>query len=128
MSDSDKKQVGLTNRGGEALAVLMKTGLFPNESDAYRVGIAYSLAKPLNMNAAPESGYHTKFNAVGGLDTDGRIRQLIEILRPDLSERPYATAEKLAELGIVELARRVNEHDSIPTILSELSVESESAS
>jgi hypothetical protein len=121
MADSvnDKKQIGLTSAGSGALEQLMDAGLFATETDAYKVGITYALAKGLNPSDAPESGYQTKFNAAGGLDTYQEIRDLIAILRPDDAGRPYATAERLAELGITALAERIAAHESLSDILAE---------
>lgn len=116
---SDKKQIGLTPAGNAALTELMEAGLFEAESDAYRVSIAYALAKGFDPNDAPESGYQTKFNAAGGLDTAQDIRDLVAILRPQDARRPYAVAERLAELGITDLARRIAAHEPLAEILSE---------
>ena len=89
----DKRQIGLTLAGSEALGKLMEEGLFDSESDAYKLAIAYALAKGVHPDAAPSGGYQTKFNAAGGIDIDGQVRDLISVLLPDCSERPYAAAE-----------------------------------
>lgn len=122
---SDKKQIGLTRAGSEALAELMGAGLFASETDAYRVGISYALAKGMDPSGAPEGGYQTKFNAAGGLDVYSEIRDLVTILRPQDADRPYTTAERLAELGITALATRVAEHESFAEILSEFAEDEE---
>jgi hypothetical protein len=116
----DKKQIGLTAAGNVALGVLMDADLFATETDAYRFAIAYSLAKGEDPSNAPEGGYQTKFNAAGGLDVYGEIRDLITILRPEQKDRPYATSERLAELGLVALASRINAHDSLASVISEI--------
>jgi hypothetical protein len=118
-SVSDKKQIGLTATGSVALDQLMEAELFATETDAYRIGIAYALAKGLDPTGAPDGGYQTKFNAAGGLDTYQEIRDLISILRPQDAGRPYATAERLAELGITALAERTAAHESMADILNE---------
>ena len=115
----DKKQIGLTNSGNDALAQLMEAGLFATETDAYKVGIAYALAKGLDPDSAPDRGYQTKFNAAGGLDVYQEIRDLIAILRPEDASRPYSTAEKLAELGVTEMAGRIAAHESMAEVLAE---------
>lgn len=89
-SVSDKKQIGLTPAGSAALDQLMDEELFATETDAYRVGITYALAKGLDPTDAPESGYQTKFNAAGGLDTYQEIRDLYPATarcRPPLCDR-----------------------------------------
>jgi len=116
----DKKQIGLTAAGNVALAVLMDAELFATETDAYKFAIAYSLAKGDDPSNAPEGGYQTKFNAAGGLDVYGEIRDLISILRPEQKDRPYATSERLAELGLVAVAGRINAHDSLASVISEI--------
>ena len=118
---SDKKQIGLTPAGGIALDQLMSAGLFASETDAYKVAIAYSLAKGYEPSQAPDGGYQTKFNAAGGLDVYQEIRDLIAILRPQDALHPYATAERLAEIGVTELASRVAAHESVADILAEFS-------
>src|SRR5690242_20572478 len=123
---ADKKQIGLTREGGEALDELMDAKLFSSEMDAYRCGIGYALGMNLDVEAAPDGGYQTKFNAAGGLDTYQEIRDLIATLRPNDADRPYATAEKLAELGITEMAARVAAHESLSDVLAELDVVSDS--
>ncbi len=115
---ADKKQIGLTPAGNAALAQLMDAELFATETDAYKVGIAYSLGKGLDPDEAPESGYQTKFNAAGGLDVYQEIRDVIGILRPRDADRPYATAERLAELGVTALAERIAAHESLADILA----------
>lgn len=117
----DKAQIGLTQVGEEAIGKLNDSGLFKEQSDAYRLGIAYALAARLDPEAAPSGGYQTKFNAAGGVDKDGRVKQLIEILGVGESGRPYATAEKLAELGITAIATRLEGGENLSDILSEIS-------
>jgi hypothetical protein len=75
----------------------------------------------MNPDQAPKGGYQTKFNAAGGIDIDGQIRDLIGILLPECSERPYATAERLAELGMSVLAKRIADQDSLADLLLGLS-------
>ena len=65
-------------------------------------------------------GYHTKFNVAGGLDLDNQIRDLISVLLPAYADRPYATAERLAEAGIRQLAARIEAKESLADILEEL--------
>ena len=76
----DKRQIGLTSAGQTALEVLMADGRFATETDAYKFGISYAIAAGLDPDEAPPGGYNTKFNAGGGLDIDGVIRDLIDVL------------------------------------------------
>lgn len=116
---SEKKQIGLTAAGNLALEQLMLAGLFATETDAYKVGITYALAKECDPSMAPERGYQTKFNAAGGLDLYGQISELITVLRPADAAHPYATAERLAEIGISEIVSRIESHESLADILEE---------
>ena len=117
----DKVQIGLTKQGDEALETLTKQmELLTTEGDAYKLAVAYALGKNMQVSEAPERGYGTKFNATGGLDRDGTLRDLIVLLRPEYAGRPYANAERLAELGVTELAKRLTAHETLADILTEL--------
>jgi hypothetical protein len=65
--------------------------------------------------------YNTKFNALGTLESGSSIRDLIEILGIGETNRPFATAEKLAELGVTKLARRLGGSKSLADIMTEVS-------
>jgi hypothetical protein len=119
-SADDKKQIGLAANGGRALDRLLAEGLFATEGDAYKFGIAYAIAVGLGPEDAPDRGYGTKFNATGGLDRDGLIRDVLTVLQIGDVSRPYATAERLAEAGLVAVAKRVDAHESLAEILAEL--------
>lgn len=114
----DKKQIGLTPAGSAALAVLMEEDRFSSETDAYKFAIAYAIAAELDLDSAPSGGYGTKYNASGGVDIDGLIRSLIDILNVGDTDRPYATAEKLAELGVTAIAERLRGSESLADIMS----------
>jgi hypothetical protein len=119
-TSDDKKQIGLTLAGSKALARLMATGLFAIEGDAYKFGIAYAVAMGIDPDDAPDSGYGTKFNATGGLDREGLVRDLLSVLNIGDATRPYATAERLAEVGLIALVKRIEAHESLAEILEEL--------
>lgn len=116
----DKKQIGLTLAGSKALARLMAEGLFTIEGDAYKFGIAYAVATGIDPDDAPDSGYATKFNATGGLDREGLVRDLLSVLNVGDATRPYATAERLAEVGLTALVKRIEAHESLAEILQAL--------
>jgi hypothetical protein len=116
----DKKQIGLTKAGQEALAILMADNRFASESDAYKLGIAYAIATNLSPDDAPEGGYGTKFNAAGGLDIDRVIANLLRVLEIGDPDRPYTAAERLAEAGICALAKRIEDHESLADIMGAL--------
>ncbi|GAA2755873.1 hypothetical protein [Actinopolymorpha rutila] len=118
-SGEDKLQIGLTSAGQRALDVLMADGRFATESDAYKFGIAYAIAVGLDLDDAPQGGYKTKYNASGGIDLDGVIRDLLDVLHVGDRRRPYATAEKLAELGVTAVAARLEGSETLADIISE---------
>lgn len=118
---ADKKQIGLTPEGNQALDSLMLLGLFEAEVDAYRFAITYAIAAGLRLEDAPKSGYVTKYAATGTLDQPGIIRDLLSILGIGEVQRPYATAERLAELGVRALATRIEAHEALDSILTGVS-------
>lgn len=117
----DKRQIGLTSIGQTAIEVMMGDSRFATETDAYKFGISYAVAARLNPEEAPPGGYNTKFNASGGLDIDGVIRILVEVLAIGDPKRPYATAEKLAELGVTAVAKRLEGNESLADIMADVS-------
>ena len=117
----DKRQIGLTPAGQTALEVMMADGRFATETDAYKFGISYAIAAGFDPDEAPPGGYNTKFNASGGLDIGNVIRDLIEVLGVGDPRRPYATAEKLAELGVKAVASRLEGNESLADIMAEAS-------
>lgn len=125
-TQEDKQQIGLTAAGNlaiEDLAPESRDGSFASQTDAYRFAISYAIAMGLDPADAPQGGYSTKFNALGTLESGSSIRDLIDILGIGDTSRPFATAEKLAELGVRELARRLKGNESLADILSEVSAQ-----
>jgi hypothetical protein len=122
-AQEDKQQVGLTPSGEEAIQILMSDGRFASQTDAYRFAISYAIAAGLDLADAPPGGYTTKFSALGTLESGSSIRDLIEILGIGDAGRPFATAEKLAELGVREIARRLEGNESLADVLSETSTD-----
>ncbi|MDG4754607.1 hypothetical protein AB0N38_02245 [Micromonospora aurantiaca] len=120
-STDDKQQIGLTSDGAKALERLMREGTFATEGDAYKFSIAYALATEREPADAPAGGYQTKFNASGGLDRDGAVRDLVVLLRPEDSARPYATAEKLAEVGVRSVAEMLETNVGLAEIVRQAS-------
>jgi hypothetical protein len=123
-AQEDKQQVGLTPAGDDAIDILVSDGRFASQTDAYRFAIAYAIAAGLDPADAPHGGYVTKFSALGTLESGSRIRDLIEILGIGETSRPFATAEKLAELGVREIARRLEGNESLAEIMREVSASS----
>ncbi|WFE62421.1 hypothetical protein [Micromonospora sp. WMMD714] len=114
----DKQQIGLTAKGDEAIQALVADRWFANQTDAYRFAISYAVAAGLDPADAPAGGYNTKFNALGTLESGSSIRDLMDILGIGETHRPFATAEKLADLGVREIARRLEGNESLADIMT----------
>jgi hypothetical protein len=113
----DKQQIGLTPDADEAIKDLAIKH-FASQTDAYRFAITYAIAYALDPADAPKSGYVTKYNALGTLESGSSLRDLLEILQVGDQARPFATAEKLAELGVREISRRLEGNESLADIMS----------
>ena len=118
----DKTQIGLTNEGDASLDFVMQREpkLFPQARDAYRFAICYAIALGFGAEDAPKSGYETKFSASGSLDSDGILSDIVEMMDLETAGRPYATLERLAELGICDIARRLLVDETLTDILEPL--------
>ena len=116
-AQEDKQQIGLTAAGEEAIQVLVADGRFASQTDAYRFAISYAIGAGLDPADAPQGGYNTKFNALGTLESGSSIRDLIDILGVGDTQRPFATAEKLAELGVREIAKRLEGNETLAEII-----------
>jgi len=119
-SQDDKQQIGLTEEADEAIKALAESH-FASQTDAYRFAIAYAIASGLDPADAPQGGYVTKYNALGTLESGSSLRDLLEILDVGDRDRPFATAEKLAELGVREIARRLEGNESLADIMADVS-------
>lgn len=116
---SDRVTVGVNAEGQKALdALLAETPYFSEEQDAYRFAIAFSIGNGLADQVVPVRGAETKFN-IGTLDRDNRLSTLIQTAFPDRADRPYAFAEQLAHVGLVNLRTQlVESHQTLSEILS----------
>jgi hypothetical protein len=114
----DKQQIGLTPEANEAIADIATKYFGGSQQDAYRLAISYAIAADLNPADAPQSGYVTKYNALGTLESGSSLRDLLEILDIGDAARPFATAERLAELGVRDIARRLEGNESLADVMS----------
>lgn len=117
-NESDKQQIGLTQEANEAIAKIAKEHFGDSQQDAYRFAISYAIGAGLDLDDAPQGGYITKFNALGTLETGTDIRDLLEILKIGDPERPFATAERLAELGVRDIAGRLEGNETLADLLA----------
>lgn len=123
----DKQQIGLTPETNDAIAQIAADHFGGSQQDAYRFAVAYAIGAGLDLDDAPQGGYTTKFSALGTLETGTSLRDLLEILQIGEPSRPFATAEKLAELGVREIARRLDGNETLADLLSEVTEVEESA-
>ena len=121
----DKQQIGLTPEANDAIAHIAAKHFGGSQQDAYRFAIAYAIGADLDLDAAPQGGYVTKFNALGTLESGTSIRDLLEILQIGEAARPFATAEKLAELGVRDIARRLEGNETLADVLEEVATVAE---
>lgn len=118
----DKTTVGVTPAGATALERLMSTGWFTEEIDAYRLAIACAISKALVVSASLP-GVQTKFN-VGTLNKDDQVRTIVAGFSDEAGERPFAHAEKLADVGLKYLVERlVDREETLSSVLLDLSEE-----
>lgn len=120
---SDKAQIGLTPDGDEALREIASEYFGGGQQDAYRFSIAYAVAVGLTPEDAPDSGYQTKFNALGGVESGTSVRDLLDVLGVGDPARPFATAERLADIGARNLASRLRGSEGLADILESLNDE-----
>ena len=116
----DKQQIGLTPETNDAIAQIATDHFGGSQQDAYRFAIAYAIGAGLDLDDAPKGGYVTKFSALGTLETGTSLRDLLEILQIGEPARPFATAEKLAELGVRDIARRLEGNETLADLLVEV--------
>lgn len=124
-TEKDKQQIGLTPETNDAIAQIAADHFGGSQQDAYRFAIAYAIGADLDLDDAPQGGYTTKFNAIGTLETGTSIRDLLEILQIGEPARPFATAEKLAELGVRDIARRLEGNETVADLLDEVTASTE---
>jgi len=119
----DKQQIGLTPEANDAIAQIATDHFGGSQQDAYRFAISYAIGAGLDLDDAPQGGYVTKFNALGTLETGTSLRDLLEILQIGEPARPFATAEKLAELGVRDIARRLEGNETLADLMTGVAAE-----
>ena len=111
--------IGLGERAHTALKNLKEQSYFAEMADGYRFAVALALA---HGAAAPKIGAgRTTFLNVGSLDPERSIYDAVRALRDETDEPVYTTAERLAEWGVMEIAKRLEAGDfSVVEILEEV--------
>lgn len=113
---SDKTQPGLTPEAREQLDDIYEQGGFDDRQDAYRLAVAIALAERLEPMDASAS--RTTYVNIGGLDTDGSLRNAVLALRDDHEDRPVAFIERLAEAGIARIHEHLHEGRPLRELLA----------
>ncbi|WP_456847566.1 hypothetical protein [Cellulomonas sp. P5_C6] len=114
---ADKSQIGLTPAADEYLKAISNEHFGGSQRDAYLFAIAYAVGAGLDLEEAPAGGFVTKFNALGTLESGSSLRDLLAILDVGEASRPFATAERLAELGVKAIAQRLAGSETLADIL-----------
>lgn len=116
---SDKSQVGLSVDGNDHIEHLTKVHKwFETGIDAYRVAVAVALARGMQESDLKLPKQRTTKYGVGTLDESGKLREMIITLRPELSDRPYAHSEWLAEIGLSIIRNELEEGKYLIDIIS----------
>ncbi|SDQ03726.1 hypothetical protein [Arthrobacter crystallopoietes] len=114
----DKKQIGLTPEANEAIAKIAADHFGGNQQDAYRFAISYAIGAGLNLDDAPAGGYTTKYHGEA-VESGTSLRDLFQILGIGDPDRPFSTAEKLAEIGVRDMARRLDGNETLADMLGD---------
>lgn len=117
-SEQDKTQVALSLEGNDHIEHLTKIAKwFLNGQDAYKTAVSVALSRnATESDVSKLTDKKTKYH-VGGLDDSGALRDLICLLRPEFSSRPYAASEWLAEYGLFILRTEMESGRSLIEIL-----------
>jgi hypothetical protein len=117
--ESEPITIGLSHAAHGKLQRLKEDGHFTEMTDGYRFAIALAIAHGVSVPKL--GGSRTTIFNVGSLDPDRSIHLAVSALREDSDEPVYRTAERLAEWGVEELFRRVEEQGrlSVAEILAE---------
>ena len=115
---ADKQQIGLTQTGNDVIEPIAKEYFGGSQKEAYLFAISFAIGADLDIVSAPQGGYTTKYNGIGTIDPTGSVRKLLEILNIGERDRPLATMEKLADIGIRDIARRLSGNETMAEIMA----------
>lgn len=101
---NEPTMIGLSERTHPLLKRLKDDGHFAEMADAYRFGIALALAHGVQPDEI--SGARQTVFSVATIDPDREIATAIRSILGDDGSSIYRRAERLAEWGVRELARR----------------------
>ena len=105
----DVKSVGLSIEANDHIEYLTKVyKWFDDGKDAYRTACAVALARGFTEKDLPKVRNKTNKYGIGTIDDTGSLRDLICTMRPELSNRPYAASEWLAEIGLAVMRQELD--------------------
>lgn len=101
MSKFDEpKTIGLTPKNKEYLSEFIILEYFAEQTDAYKFAVAYALKNKIDP---PKTISNTTTFAVGSLDSNRELYNLVISLKPDLDQSIYKYIQDLANWGIEKL-------------------------
>ena len=114
----DKTQVGMGAEANDHIQYLTNVyKWFKLDQDCYRAAVAVALSRGKTIaDLGTVTNKKNKLH-VGGMDSDGRMRDLITTFRPDLADKPYYASEWLAEIGLSIIRTELDEGRFLSDIL-----------
>lgn len=112
----DAINLRLSDEAKNRLSWLVDEGYFLDMKDAYRLGVAYSLAHGL-IDAADNSRPHNYLN-VGSLDPNGILKDTVVETFGEAEGPPYKVIERLADVGVRAIAEVVERTGGIAAVVA----------
>lgn len=119
---NEPAQIGLNEGVHTKLDRLVEQGHFEEMRDGYRFAVSYALA----MGVDPEKldGTRKTVFSISTLDPNGHLKVAVDALSPNENEPTYRIVERLADWGISEIARLIEDEyvgvaDILRSVISE---------
>ena len=103
MSVSEPTMIGLSDKAHALLSQMKEDNFLAEMADGYRLGIGLALAQGIEPEDVPQK--RTVFS-VATIDPDQEIAAAIRALIDLKGTSVYRMAERLADWGVIELAKR----------------------
>ena len=103
MSVSEPTMIGLSEKAHALLSQMKEDNFLAEMADGYRLGIGLALAQGIEPEDVPQR--RTVFS-VATIDPDQEIAAAIRALIDLKGTSVYRMAERLADWGVIELAKR----------------------
>lgn len=103
MSVTEPTMIGLSEKAHALLSQMKEDKFLEEMADGYRLGIGLALAQGIEPDDVPQR--RTVFS-VATIDPDQEIAAAIRALIDLKSGSVYRMAERLADWGVIELAKR----------------------